>query len=338
MSQSALLLGGGSSEATGRAGFGRAELSFCQIGRTKIAAASAPAGISVLSAYAEGRGSVVAIARRITVGVCASGGCCADCGTDPIADARRYLVECAGQMLGSHKNELRNLTFSVNSHLPQGCGLKTSAAVGVATCGASAEAWQEPIETAKLVRASAEAAKRCGVTQAGSLDDVWCAVAGGVVVADENSGRLIDKWRAPEDIDVTIFIPALRAHAAHFADRRVLMRPHAGAFRELSLQLLETRDILKVMTAASYLTADAFGYGRSLLDLGLKAGALGVSLSGKGPAIAALTETGGASRVAEAWSHLPGRIIHTSLENDGLRSEVPFVNASHSRVCQEERL
>lgn len=288
----------------------------------RTASASAPTGVSVFSSYATGVGAVLAIALRIMVRVHILTRRGQASRKDPVEGSKSYLTECAKRTLASNGTKAAGqFAFDVQSDVPAGQGLKTSAAVGVATCGASADASDSRLERKALVSVSAAAARVCGLTQAGSLDDGWCATAGGVVIADEKSQSLIDHWRAPDDVDIVIFVPEERTHAAHFVDRRRLMEPYASAFLELSARLLETRDIMTVMTDASYLTARAFGCERTLLDLALRAGALGVSLSGKGPAIAALTRGASGNRVVEAWSRFPGRIIRTTTDNFGVRYE-----------------
>jgi len=272
-----------------------------------------------LSSYATGQGIALAIQERIEVLARVR-----EQATDRISrrqDTPRefnYLYHCVDQTRRRcYRPDLDQIGLKIFSNVPAGVGLKTSSAVGVALNGALGEAWDLDLTPAELVRISTDAAKAAGVTQAGSLDDTWCSVLGGIVMTDERESQLLERWPAPDDVEVVIFVPRLHRHRVHDLDRRALLSPHSAQFERLFASLSETQNVFDVMSRAAYITAKAFGYRRDLLDLALTAGASGVAISGKGPAVAAVVEAKRVDQVASSWSGFEGSLICTRPEDRG---------------------
>jgi shikimate kinase len=209
----------------------------------------------------------------------------------------------------------------IRSDLPAAVGLKTSSAVGVSLAAAShVNVFGTLPKSSELVHAVTEAAKATGRTQAGSVDDSWCATLGGVVVADANAPtQILGRFLAPSDVEVVIFVPSLPQWAAQRRDRRSLLQPYSREFEGLTQHLVRTHDLFGTMTAAGLLTARAFGADTTFLKRALDSGAYAVTLSGKGPSMAALVDTKNVESVVHAWDGQLGRIIRTKPDGKGLQ-------------------
>jgi shikimate kinase len=73
------------------------------------------------------------------------------------------------------------------------------------------------------------------------------------------------------------------------------------------------------MTEAAFIHTRALGYPEAPLHAALAAGALAVSLSGKGPAIAALAHVGTSQPILAAWHRFgPGWVLRTRPTNTGV--------------------
>lgn len=100
------------------------------------------------------------------------------------------------------------------------------------------------------------------------------------------------------------------------------MRPHTIQIATLLDRLLASHDAFGVMSEAAFLHTRAFDYSEAPLRLALEAGALGVSLSGKGPAVAAFTQLDEGRQVLTAWRRagLQGRFFRTRPTSFGVQT------------------
>lgn len=288
-----------------------------------MARGAASCGLSIISSYACGVGAVLALDAHIEVTMRVAKGRCSEVDylsrlptvTDP------YLLECARLAYSSLGVPYPDhLEAKIYSDVPPKSGLKTSSAVAAAFIDTALRAAGLRPRAAQVVAAATAASRRTRITQAGSVDDTWCSVLGGVVVAGSGCETPMLRWAAPEDCEIVILVRENFGTHVHRLDRRALLAPHARKFNSLVARLVTSRDIFEVMTEAAFLMARAFGYGEELLEAALSAGALGVSLSGKGPAIGAVTRVGQSVRVLDAWRGYGGRIIRTRPSGVGLRT------------------
>lgn len=278
-----------------------------------IASASAPCGISVVSSYATGVGSVMAVDRRVSVKLLVSTGV-----TSEIRTGR--LLAVARETLGM--NPRKSLLACTSSSVPSGTGLKTSSAVITALSSVLLRSEGRSHSAGHVVEASNAVSRQSGLTQAGSVDDNYAAALGGVVVSQTEGAKLLARWDAPTGLEVIIAVPRFRGHAAHHSDRTALLRPHREKVEKLLNNLLRSGDVFSVMSEAAFTHCEALGYSPAPLRAALRAGALGVTLSGKGPALAAVIHRASVrDQVLRAWRQiLPvgTRILHSRPENVGL--------------------
>lgn len=279
---------------------------------------SANCGLSLLSAYANGTGICMALALRIIAVVSVNEGHARpESAPSPVLDD--YLGVCAlracdlaGRRLPAH------IRAEITSSVPPGKGLKTSAAVSSAFVSSLYSAMGITWQPTHLVQATTEAAKLARKAQAMSLDDAWASVSGGIVITDEKRLDVIERRSSPEGVEVVIFIPDILGPPVHRLDRRKLMASHKPSFDALLSRIINSGEIYEPMTDAAFITARAFGYSEEPLSLALTRGALGVSLSGKGPAVGAICRRGEAKPIMSAWRQLAGRIICTRPDDSGL--------------------
>lgn len=285
---------------------------------------SSPCSVSMLSAYSNDFGACFAIRERIEVKAELAEASGHESDAPTFLSNDKYLTSCVEQACITTRRRLpAYLSLQISSGMPAGKGIGTSSAVGAAVTSAFLRALNVKAGSTEIVKAASDAAREGGVTQVGSIDDIWASVRGGVVITKGSSRQLVANWPAPETVDVLILIPACTRPPIHSLNRRAIMAPHKRSFDLLLSRLFKSRDALgmySAMSDAAFITARAFAYPTEPLAVALQNGALGVSLSGKGPAIGAITEPGATEKVIEGWREFPGRIIRTRTDNAGLRA------------------
>jgi shikimate kinase len=253
--------------------------------------ASAHCGVSLISSYATGDGAVMAIDEQVHVAITR-----ASIEQDGI---ERQLMAATLGVLGLRHAPLLSGVVAP-SRVQYGRGLKTSSALATAFVRATATALGVGLPDHDLVDISTSVQRRCGLTSVGSLDDTWSAVAGGVVIAEGATKRLLMRQAAPAGVHVVVLVPDDAMPLAHRIDRAEAMRPHAPRIAAL-LERLAGGDMFGAATDAAFVQSRALGYSSAPLVTALANGAWGVTLSGKGPARAAFTDAGGRARIAAAW-------------------------------------
>lgn len=221
--------------------------------------------------------------------------------------------------------------WTARVHLVKGCpggsGLGSSGASAVAGALAAAIVFgQDPGESetaAAILRAAADG--EAGASGDPHLDNVSASLFGGFTIVEELEPPTIHRLPVPSSFRAVVSLPALRIETR--------------SARALVPQQLPRTDALENIAHASslvhgMLTGDLEQVGRNLVDriaepyrravmpdgeavrsAALRTGALGVGLSGSGPAIWAIARPGQASRVARAMQRAwkEGAIKSTTL-------------------------
>lgn len=223
------------------------------------------------------------------------------------------IVRCVERVL-SHFDLDYGGVVRTRSEIPVASGLKSSSAAANAAVLATVDALGEEIDMIDAVRIGVEAALNAGVTVTGAFDDACASMLGGVVVTD-NLKRCLLK-RDELHSDVMLLIPE-----EQFFSRDVDVE-RCRAFSRVADAVFEMAiegDYAGAMTLNGLLYCTALRRSSEPIVLALRAGAAGATLSGTGPAYAALVDDISGDDVAEAWSSLGGRIIRTAVENRSAR-------------------
>ncbi len=281
------------------------------------ATVSAPCGLSIVSSYATGVGAVLTIDQRITIAVRReSAG-----GSHDFGSGTEARFRAAGAMLASELTGQVAVSFLVDSIVPPSRGLKTSSAVLAATTYALSRLGGANLSHQRIASVASCVARRTGLTRAGGCDDMLAVVFGGAALAVGGTPRLIRTLDVPAGVDILIRIPKHVGPGHQHVDRITLSRPYAPAFRRI-VDRIERRGFeFETMSEAAFLQARALGQDTDLLRTAMHFGASAVSLSGKGPTIAALGSAACLKIIAESWKAPDVLLLRTRPEHSGLRVE-----------------
>ncbi|MCD1294670.1 shikimate kinase [Methanocella sp. CWC-04] len=199
-----------------------------------------------------------------------------------------------------------------SSEVPLASGLKSSSAAANATVLATLRAIRRDMDPLEAVKLGVRAALDTGVSITGAFDDACASMFGGVVMTDNREMELLK--REEINSDVVIYVPDKKAFSADTDIRRSrLIAPWVGIAFDLALEGYYR----KAMTLNGLLYSQALGFDSGPVFDALELGIKGVSLSGTGPSIVALTSGEETDRLRSAWSAYPGSIIVTAVNNKG---------------------
>lgn len=271
--------------------------------------AEAPGAISVVNAIPAGRGASAAIDRTVSATVELDP--TAEAVTGAAGDVDPTLVErCVarttvrfGSGEGGH--------IRTESTLPASVGLKTSSAAANAAIEATLDALDVTVDPLEVARIGVGVAREAGVTITGAFDDAAASALGGMCVTDNRTDTLLD--RRTIDRPVVIVVPDRPAPTAA-VDVGALEAVNSICDHAVNLALdgeVPLAMSINGLAVGMVLDLDPAPV-RSAIDR-----AAGVSVSGTGPAIAAIGDEAACDAIAERWV-TAGRVIRTRLRSSGL--------------------
>lgn len=194
----------------------------------------------------------------------------------------------------------------IDSEIPPEKGLKSSSAVANALILALYDYLDIEFGEREILELNVSASLKSGVSLTGALDDAAASLIGGLVVTD-NIGRRILLHKDIGEYDVLITYPERRIATSSFRD--VDFSPIKGLIHDITNLLLEG-EWETAMTLNGFVYTVFLGYDTKPIHLALRGGVEAVSLSGKGPAYAAVT--GDLEILRKKWEKLGWRLIVSS--------------------------
>lgn len=264
---------------------------------------------TILNAVANWKGSAFGIELKTTAEVELNKSGCIK-GDVPGMDTR--LIERCAQLVLERFGCKYGATVRTWSEIPVAGGLKSSSTAANAAVLATLDALDEDLDRIEATKIGVQAAREVGVTITGALDDALASMLGGVVVTDNREMALLKHEELSGS--VMLLVPDRKLFSRDTnVERSRLIAPLADVVFELAMR----GDWGRAMTLNGFAYCGALGLPVEPLLLALQAGVEGVSLSGTGPAYAALLGRAGADDLEDAWKILGGRIIRTKANNKG---------------------
>jgi shikimate kinase len=245
-------------------------------------------------------------------------------GDVPGVDTR--LIETCVQMVLKRFGCSYGAVVRTKSEIPVASGLKSSSTAANAAVLATLDALQvemndemnevkndainEEMTLLEAAKIGVAAAREVGVTITGALDDALASMLGGMVVTDNRKMQLVK--RVEFTSPVMLFVPEKKLFSRDTnVSRSRLIAPVADVVYDLALR----GDYARAMTINGLAYCAALGLPTEPMLLALETGAGGVSLSGTGPAYAAIIDEGRMEALEAAWKPLGGKVIRTRANN-----------------------
>ena len=289
-----------------------------------IARARVHGAVSIVNALAAGRGATVGVGLDVVADVERAGPAgSVEIRSDNRSVSSRLVERTVERAAPAGALGAEGLRVSLRSRVPTGYGLKSSSAISSAVALACSRLLGSGMGDEEVVLAGVEASLDAGVSATGAYDDACGCYYGGFAVTDNAARRLVRAEPAPPGLSAVIFVPHSR--------RRGRTSGLSGSREvfERAWEMARGGDYWGAMTLNGRAAAPALGSDPRLVDGLLEAGALGASVSGNGPAVAAVARSGDARAVAGAFAGLAGRTITAPVSNK--RASVSIVGGEGGR-------
>ena len=201
------------------------------------------------------------------------------------------------------------LLININSEIPSGMGLKSSSAVSNAVALACNSLINKEISDESVLNSAIDASLYAKTTITGAYDDSTACYYGGFVTTDNYKRKILKRENSPTDISAVIFLPNNKKRG-DVTRLKLLSDIYLEAF-----QLAYSGQYWKAMTLNGVLTSSLLSNTFTITRMCLENGALAASISGNGPAIAAVVRESEVQRIKSVLSNLDGRVIISRTNN-----------------------
>ena len=221
----------------------------------------------------------------------------------------RLVNKTVEKILTKKEIEQNKITIVLKSEIPTGYGLKSSSAISSAVALACAKIFKPELSDQKILLAGVSASKESKVSITGAYDDACSCYFGGFNVTDNSKNHLIRSEKIPGNLLSIIFIPKNRKRG-NVKKLKILSAVFYNAWKLAKNSNYWQAMIINGLATATILNSDP----KIITDL-LEKGAIAASVSGNGPAIAAIVKKEDEQNVKKVFSLLDGKVIVSKINN-----------------------
>lgn len=262
--------------------------------------------VSIVNAIATGFGSAMGISLKVKVEINSKKGS----GIIFQKGAGSIMIKkIIYDMLTSKYLNNNQLVININSEIPSGMGLKSSSAVSNAVALACKSLLNREINDDVVLNGAIDASLYAKTTITGAYDDSTACYYGGFVTTDNYKRKILKREDSPNDIFAVIYLPNSNRRG-DVTRLKLLSDIYLEAFK-----LAYSGQYWKAMTLNGVLTSSLISNSYNITRLCLENGALAASISGNGPAIAAVVNEGNVQKIKSILSNLDGRVIVSGTNN-----------------------
>jgi shikimate kinase len=274
-----------------------------------IAKATIHGAISIVNAIATGKGAALGISKKINVEMETSHG-------------KGVIVEVENKSMSSRlinrviekivtKNELSKtkLKILLDSEIPTGYGLKSSSAISTAVAMTCAKLFKPNMNDIEILNAGVRASIETKVSLTGAYDDACACYYGGFVVTDNYKKKLIRSEKCLNQVSAVIFIPKSRKRG------NIRKLKTLSGDLEQAWNLAKKSDYWNAMNLNGITTSTILSSEPEIIPKLIENGAIGASVSGNGPSIAAIVKNNSVSKIKKLFSTLEGKTTVAQINN-----------------------
>ena len=270
--------------------------------------------ISIVSAIASGKGAALGITPKVEVIMESMPGSGISIKSGSQNLSSRLITRTIEKIVSKKQLSETKLNLLLNSEMPTGYGLKSSSAISSVVALAAAKLFKQKIDDSKILLAGVNASIETKVSLTGAYDDACACYYGGFMVTDNYKRKIISSKKAPTNLKVVIFIPKSRKRG------NIKKLKTLNTVFERAWNFAKNEDYWNAMILNGFATSSILNSDPKLITQLVEKGAIGASISGNGPSIAAVTIQSNISRIKKVFSSLEGRVTVTQINNK--RAEV----------------
>ena len=265
--------------------------------------------VSLVSAIANKKGATVGISLKVEAIVETSEGKGITIQSENKSLSSRLINKTIEKIVTKKDLEKNKITVTLTSEIPTGYGLKSSSAISSAVALACAKIFKPKLTDHQILLSGVEASIESKVSITGAYDDACSCYYGGFNVTDNGKRKRIQFEKVPTNLIAVIFIPKNRKRG-NLKKLKILSPIFNNAWELAKEKKYWESMIINGLATSTILNSDP----KIIVDL-IEKGALGASVSGNGPSIAAIVKKENESNVKKIFGVLEGNIIVSKINN-----------------------
>ncbi len=273
------------------------------------AKATVHGAISLVNAIAIKKGATLGIALKVEATVEASSGNGIILKSKNKSLSSRLINKTVEKIVSKKDLEQNKIVITLDSEIPTGYGLKSSSAISSAVALACAKIFKSKFTDKQILLAGVDASIESKVSITGAYDDACSCYYGGFNVTDNAKKKRIHFEKGPTNLVVVIFIPKNRKRG-----NLKNLKPLSSVF-EKAWELARKANYWEAMIINGLTTASILNSDPEIITSLIEKGALGASVSGNGPAVAAITKKENEANIKKVFSTLEGNLIISKVSN-----------------------
>ena len=265
--------------------------------------------ISIVNAIATGKGAALGISKNVNVEMETSHG------NDVIIEIQnkvmksRLISKVIQKIVPKAELSKTKIKISLDSEIPTGYGLKSSSAISTAVAMASAKLFKPQMNDTEILNVGVDASIETKVSLTGAYDDACACYYGGFVVTDNYKKKLIRSEKCLNRVSAVIFVPKARKRG------NIRKLKTSSTDFEQAWNLAKKSDYWNAMILNGLATSAILSQEPKTIPKLIENGALGASVSGNGPSIAAIVKNDSISKIKKVFSSLDGNVTVSEINN-----------------------
>lgn len=265
--------------------------------------------ISIVNAIATWKGATLGIESKVEATVRVSQGRGISLESENKSLSSRLITKVVELAVPKKDLEKNKLEINITSKIPTGYGLKSSSAISSVVSLACHKLFRPHYTDEQVLSAGMDASMATKVSITGAYDDACACYFGGTIVTDNKLRKIIRMQKTATDLSTVIFIPRSRKRG-DIKKLRMLSEVFERAWEFARDGSYWNAMILNGLATSHVLNSDP-----KLISRLVENGALGASVSGNGPAIAAVAKKGNISNIKNVFSELEGKVLTAEINN-----------------------
>ena len=265
--------------------------------------------VSIVSAIANKKGVTLGISLKVEAVVETSEGKGIVIQSENKSLSSRLINKTVEKIISKKDLEKNKITITLTSEIPTGYGLKSSSAISSVVALGCAKIFKPKLTDQQIILAGVDASIETKVSITGAYDDACSCYYGGFNVTDNGKRNRVHFEKAPTNLIAIIFIPKNRKRG-NIKKLKILSPMFNNAW-----ELAKERKYWESMTINGLATSSILNSDPKIIVELIEKGALGASVSGNGPSIAAIVKKDNESNVKKIFSALDGNIIVSKINN-----------------------
>jgi len=265
--------------------------------------------VSIVNAIATGKGATLGISLKTKAIVKISPGSGVSIESRNKTISSRLINRVVQKVVPKSELEKFKVEIELESDIPTGYGLKSSSAISSAVSLACAKLFRPKWTDKQILLAGVDASIESRVSITGAYDDACGCYYGGFAVTDNFKRKIMKLEKGPKNLVAVIFIPKSRKRG------NVKNLKNLRPIFEQAWGLALDSDYWNAMILNGLATSTILNSDPKLITSLIEKGALGASVSGNGPAIAAISKKEDIVNIKKIFSNLVGTTIVSEINN-----------------------